>query len=695
MYKFKACSYGSDCKKSNCGYNHTICRNFKEGCCSRGKACGFLHEYPDSRSNSPQSINTNFSSRSNSPHSPQFFSQNFVSPRKYSFGTKSSSFDSMNEDNSINSLCSIPTDNAWIPVKLVGERWNKLSPEEEKERCSKVHNGINSWAKSNYSFSEKLEQYNNNHDKYTTGQYSVLNRGKVITSLAENSHLSVNVQMLEYLFIHYNKLYSYYNIKIDSPTSEFSFRPINLALWFGGRKVSQIDFSNIEITLKKAIDILLNLGYGFNLYGETETFLGPLINPENKLPQNIKNKLYDYILNECKNVNWKKEFGLTLQNINLKGYCKYLFLACILKNSEDSFRLIYDEIERSFVFQIDEIDLTKKTTETIITLLMKFGCSHYYYVDGNQIYHESEFTKFFVNSNGIDNLSEKFYKFFIEYHNNRIIERKNTDSAEIEIQQLVLMKLYYLGYSLKLEKNNMIEIGLEGERSELMNNIINEIKSTISFNVSVIMNDKLGEKNIPGIVYLLKTSDIRFLDSDCDIDFEITNHIIEELKNYRTTVGNIQFDTRIKIFNKGLISYSSGKVELDMDKIKIKYSSETVSTCDTNLENNFENNVIFEELSDYLDDANEVLAFNKFKDNLNKKNKYILELVAFAICDQLCFADSLTEKKLSTLIKFIEESDSGLIDIFNLMKETSSNKYKDFCDYDNDFVDRIKRIINY
>jgi len=685
MNKFKPCSNGSNCKKSNCKYNHTICRNFKEGCCSRGKACGFLHEYQDLRSNSPQSINTNFSSRSNSP---QFFGL----PRRYSFGTKSSSFDSMNEDNS---LCSTPTDNAWIPVNFEGERWNKLSPEEEKERCSKVHNGINSWAKSNYDYPVKLKQYNDNHDKYTTGQYSVSNRGKVITSLAENSHLPVNVQMLKYLFENYNNLYSYYNIKIDSPTSEFSFRPINLALWFGGRKESQIDLSNIVITLKKAIDILLELGYGFNLYGETETFLGPLINPENKLPQNIKNELYDYIFNECKNVNWKKEFGLTLQNINLKGYCKYLFLACILKNSEDSFRLIYDEIERSFVFQIDEIDLTKKKTETIITLLMKFGSSHYYYVDGNQIYHESEFTKFFVNSNGIDNLSEKFYKYFIEYHNKRIIEREKTDSAEIEIPKLVLMKLYYLGYSLKLERNNMIEIGLEGERSELMNNIINEIKSTISSNVSVIMNDKFGE-NIPGIVYFLKTSDIKLLGSNCDIDFEIINHIIEELKKYRTTVGNIQFDTRIKIFNKGLISYSSGKVELDIDKLEIKYSSETVSTFETNLENNFENNVIFEELSDYLDDANaKVLAFDNFKENLNKKNKYNLELIAFAMCDQLCFAEPLTEEKLSTLIKFIEKSDSGFINIFILMNENYPVMYKYFCDYDNNFDDRIKRIINY
>ena len=689
MNKFKRCSSGLECTKSNCGYNHTICRNFTDRYCQRGKSCGSLHELPDIRSHSPQSINTNFSSRSNSP---QFFNQNFATQRKYSFETKNSSFDSTYDDISISS----PIDNRWTPIKLVNDdKWNKLSPEEEKARCSKVHNGINSWAKSNYSFSEKLEQYKNNHDKYTTGTYSVSNRGKVITSLAENAHLPVNVQMLEYLFKNYNKLYSYYNIKIDSPTSEFSFRPINLALWFGERKKSQIDFSNIEITLKKAIDILLNLGYGFNLYGETETFLGPLINPENKLPQNIKNNLYDYILNECKNVNWKKEFGLTLQNINLKGYCKYLFLACILKNPEDSFRLIYDEIERSFVSQIDEIDLTKKTTETIITLLMKFGSSHYCYVDGNQIYHESEFTKFFVShSDGIENLSEKFYTFFIKYHNNRIIERKDKDSAEIEQQQLILMKLYYLGYSLKLERNNMINIGLEGERSELMINIINEIKSTISSDVSVIMNDKLGEKNIPGIVYLLKTADIKLL-SDSDIDLEIVNHIIGELKKYRTIVNKIQFDTRIKIFNKGLISYSSGKVELDIDQIIIQNSCENKLSCDTIVHKDFENiNEIFEELSDYIDNVNEVPALNKFKDNLNKKNKYIPELIAFAICDQLCFATSLTEKKLSTLIKFIEESDSGLIDIFNLMKEASPNKYKDFCDYDNDFVDRIKRIIN-
>ena len=774
--KIVRCPQGTACPKQwdDCLLNHKICSKYVNGTCTWGERCGFVHQKAIIPLNINPSMSTDLMQRCGSPFSVGTTVSDLTDDRsipspilvtpiarptssgieakkgtpKNAWIRQSTQRLELDEDGFLPAPArsfrqdahSVSTTNSFgggyttdtrsrgsafksggnssfsstaNSTASTNDRAERMySREEIKKMCEKVHNGIFFWSKSDLSFDQKLSQYEANHDTYTMGKFSSSNRGKVITSLAENAHIPANVEMLKYLNEKYHSLYSYHNIKMDSPTTEFSFRPINLALWFGGRKLSQVNLGNggrdsLINSLKRVINTLLELGYGFNLYGETETFLGPLANPANKLDAGIKEEIYEFIFSpQCK-INWAYEFGLTLSDINENGYRQYVFLASILSNPSHSFKMLYDHIDRSFFSQIGfgekgSVESLKNTLAPLISLVMRTGISHYNYVEEEQVYEKSEFSKFFqMNSASIDSIAQNFLKYFVSTHAKRIEEISKTERGEMEMPQLVLMKLYFLGSALKQEKKNISDLGMEGERSELMETIIKEIKATVASNISAVMNDKVGDLKIPGIVYLLKTSGIQLVDGD-QLDKEIISDILENLSVYRGTINSIQFEIRSKAFDRGIRMYTDNTLGFNSVTLTIQpigtptvgapivsrsTGSAPIADLPTDSENKLDGDIV-NGIVDFLDGKGDESCFQEFQLSLKKLDKYQSNFdMALAICDQLVWAFDLD--KFGTLVKFIEDDMSGLVEIIKSIHSLRPDAWVLFCEDCLDFEDRI------
>ncbi len=183
---------------------------------------------------------------------------------------------------------------------------------------------IFTWASSKMNYDDMITQYNISKEWWEKGKYIELNKMHIIKDLSKCHRHDI----LKYIITTYPKY-------IDD-ISLVGFTPLHSAIWCGEEKENYSKNETNINDIKNTLQVLLN-NYKFRILiscqndekdkfieHKYETILGALYHTENKLSQNIKDDIYEYIIDK-KNDKWyMNDFQLYINKLNANTFDLFL-----------------------------------------------------------------------------------------------------------------------------------------------------------------------------------------------------------------------------------------------------------------------------------------------------------------------------------------------------------------------------------